>query len=106
MSRILKLKNVFNLRNFLFYLGCNTTTEGLSPLGAKTRCSISPSCTDVHCCLQSDTLQEMFDAYIYLDSCNSKVTVGIEKFQWNDTLVDYQFGTSLHVSLFGLVNLE
>lgn len=48
----------------------------------------------------------MFDAYIYLDSCNSKVTIGIEKFQWNDTLIDYQFGTSLHVSLFGLVNLE
>lgn len=48
----------------------------------------------------------MFDAYIYLDTCDSKVMVGIEKFQWNDTLVDYPYGTPMHVSLFGLINLE
>lgn len=93
--------------NFVNFLSdCTTATAGLASLGAKTKCAISDSCTNVHCCLQSDTIQETLDAYIDVDICNGKIEVGIEKFHWSDRLLGYEYGTVKHVSMLGLVNIE
>jgi hypothetical protein len=87
------------------FTGCATPTSGLVDLGAKTRCAISDSCTDIHCCIQSDTIQEKLEAYINIDTCNGKIDVGIERFHWTDKLLGFQFGTVRHLSMLGVVNV-
>ena len=96
-----------NLVLFLFIsVECKTKTKGLNILGTHTRCSISKSCSDVHCCLHSDILQTNLDVFVYVDSCNGKIYFGIEKYKWSYKLLGYTFGETKHVSLFGMINME
>lgn len=88
------------------FVGCETETKGLSPLGTHTRCAISSSCSDIHCCLHSDILKTNLDAFINIDVCNGKIYIGIEKYQWSHRLLGYKFGEMKHVSLFGMINME
>lgn len=94
------------IMRYLYFSDCANPTGGLVSLGAKTRCAISDSCAHVQCCMQSDTIQETLDAYVDVDMCNGKISVGIEKFFWSDRLLSFDYGTIKHVSMMGLVNLE
>ena len=56
--------------------------------------------------MHSDILVENLEAYVDLDTCNAKVTVGIEKYQWTAKLLGFTFGDVRQVSLMGMINLE
>lgn len=88
------------------FADCDRATEKLPLLGPSTRCAISTSCSEIRCCIHSDILGENLEAYVDLDKCNAKVSVGIEKYHWTDKLIGYKFGDPRHVSLMGMVNLE
>lgn len=88
------------------FVECTTETKGLYSLGTGTRCSISESCSGIHCCLHSDILQTNFDVFVNVDACNGKINVGIEKYQWSQKLLGYKFGELKHVSMFGMINME
>ena len=88
------------------FADCDRTTESLPSLGPSTRCAVSASCSEVRCCMHSDILGENLEAFVDLDTCNAKVTVGIEKYHWTDKLLGFTFGDVRRVSLMGVVNLE
>ncbi|KAK3102203.1 hypothetical protein FSP39_009587 [Pinctada imbricata] len=85
---------------------CNQTTQDLNSLGATTSCRITSECTEVECCMDVNKVGRSFNMYVYADVCNYKLTVGIEKLQLNYSLVDYNYGQSKHVSLYGMINLD
>lgn len=97
---------VMNIHLFLFVVDCDRTTENLPSLGPSIRCAVSGSCSDIRCCVHSGVLGENLEAYVDLDICNGKVSIGIEKYHWTDKLLGYKFGDVRHVSLLGMVNLE
>lgn len=96
----------FQMLKMVYFADCDRATEKLPSLGPSTRCAVSTSCSEIRCCIHSDILGENLEAYIDLDACNAKVSVGIEKYHWTDKLLGYKFGDTRHVSLMGMVNLE
>lgn len=69
-------------------------------------CHISGTCTDVNCCVHIPLLNKTFDAYIKLDPCYEKVSVGIEKMHNQYKLLDYTYGKTENFNLLGLLRFE
>ncbi|XP_033724553.1 uncharacterized protein LOC117314596 [Pecten maximus] len=85
---------------------CSGTTSGLQSLGSGMTCRVVDSCTGVDCCIDSDTLGFAINAYIYVDACNYRLSIGVELLQLNYTLVDFVYGEHRTVSLVGMANLD
>ncbi|KAJ8320501.1 hypothetical protein KUTeg_002088 [Tegillarca granosa] len=54
-------------------------------------CHIPESCTEVDCCLEVDKIFKTFNPYIKLDACNYKLHVGIDKYNIEVLLFDYDW---------------
>ncbi|KAK3101942.1 hypothetical protein FSP39_007535 [Pinctada imbricata] len=98
--------DVSTLYIFMLHQECSKPTSNLNSLGATTSCRITSECTEVECCMDVNKVGRSFNMYVYADVCNYKLTVGIEKLQLNYSLVDYSYGQSKHVSLYGVINLD
>jgi hypothetical protein len=69
-------------------------------------CHIPDYCTGIDCCVDVPVIQRAFHAYVLLDACNYKLSVGIEKLSFNLTLFDYEWGKVEHFYLQGVIRLE
>ncbi|VDI06314.1 Hypothetical predicted protein [Mytilus galloprovincialis] len=69
-------------------------------------CHISGTCTDVNCCVHIPLINKTFDAYIKLDPCYEKLSVGIEKMHNQYKLLDYTYGKTENFNLLGLLRFE
>lgn len=67
-------------------------------------CHIPSSCTEIDCCISVDLVQRTFRSALHLDACNSVLHLQIEKFSWNISLLDYQWG--IYRFLLCLKNLQ
>ncbi|VDI23782.1 Hypothetical predicted protein, partial [Mytilus galloprovincialis] len=83
--------------------GMNMT---LMELPAEVSCYITDTCTGIQCCVMNTLLQQTFEISFLLDSCNSRISIGIEKIQYNSTLLDFQWGAHYSFSLQGIVRVE
>jgi hypothetical protein len=59
---------------------------------ADLSCRITSSCTGVDCCWDVPLLGTSINAYVLLDPCSLKMSVAVEKWAFNITLFDYQWG--------------
>lgn len=67
----------------------------LPNLSTSTACHILDTCLGLTCCVENEFLQRTFQIYFELDSCNSKLSIGIEKVFYNTTLIDFKWGKIL-----------
>ncbi|XP_052083593.1 uncharacterized protein LOC127720891 [Mytilus californianus] len=78
----------------------------LPMLPSDVSCFITDTCTGVQCCVMNNLLQQTFEISFLLDSCNKKLSISIEKIQYNDTLLDFKLGTYYSFSLQGLIQVQ
>ncbi|KAL3873866.1 hypothetical protein ACJMK2_036950, partial [Sinanodonta woodiana] len=78
----------------------------LPSLPSGVACHIPSLCTGVQCCVDVEFLNRSFNAFLLLDSCNYKLTVGIEKLNFTKHLFDYSWGKQDQFWLFGAVRLD
>jgi hypothetical protein len=64
---------------------------------------IPDRCTAVDCCITLPSFRRNVNVFVDLDSCDYRLSVGIEKIHLNFSLVDYQWGTLQQYSLVGVV---
>ncbi|XP_053400990.1 uncharacterized protein LOC123541000 [Mercenaria mercenaria] len=68
-------------------------------------CGFQDSCSNITCCLFSKSLGRSFSINVDVRSCEFKMFIAIEKFRKEISLIDYKWGISERVSLFGIVTL-
>jgi hypothetical protein len=69
-------------------------------------CHIPDYCTGIDCCVDVDLIGKSFNAYVLMDACNYKLSVGIEKLAFNLTLFEYEWGKVEHFYLQGVIRIE
>ncbi|XP_053390116.1 uncharacterized protein LOC128553035, partial [Mercenaria mercenaria] len=77
----------------------------LPALPENMMCHLLKHCTGFACCVNIPLLKRSFSFHLDLDSCNYALIVGIEKLEYNQSLINYEFGTKKNVDLFGVVQL-
>ncbi|WAR05123.1 hypothetical protein MAR_020492 [Mya arenaria] len=70
--------------------------KDVESLNGSVQCHIRKSCQMIECCATVDILKRNFYTYMSVDACNKTLTVGIEKYSYTISLVNYQFGTMEH----------
>ena len=63
----------------------------MEALPSTTACRLPSYCTGAQCCVDVDLLRRSFETYVYLDACNYRLSVGLEKLDINITLFDFSF---------------
>ncbi|XP_071145140.1 uncharacterized protein [Mytilus edulis] len=72
----------------------------------ETTCIIMDTCTGIKCCVEVLSLGRSFDFSFELDACNFQLTIRIEKFVYNESLVNYVYGSSHQFYLKGIFLIE
>ncbi|KAJ8320500.1 LOW QUALITY PROTEIN: hypothetical protein KUTeg_002087 [Tegillarca granosa] len=97
---------------FMSYSFCLESNECQTPLALPNltshplTCRVDSTCTNIECCVDSNTIKRSFNVFVNIDPCGNKMQVGIEKLQLTYYLIDYTWGTTQIVSLFGMVKLR
>lgn len=55
-------------------------------------CRMTSKCTEVRCCVDVQPVARSFEAYIDIDPCLHRMTIGIEDYKTNINLQTYTFG--------------
>lgn len=90
----------------VFYISACPSMPTFNDISSHASCYIPDTCTALDCCIEVDRIKRQLRTYIDIDTCNYKLTVGIEKLYLEYSLVDYQWGKKEKYSLFGLLNLQ
>ncbi|KAK3612535.1 hypothetical protein CHS0354_024512 [Potamilus streckersoni] len=78
----------------------------LPKLPGPVTCHIPDYCTGISCCVDVRSIGRSFHVYVDIDSCDHRLTVGIEQLHVNISLIGYVWGQKQSLSLKGLVLLE
>lgn len=106
-------KNVFfiTLKNkFLFIVVCpkdlSQSDSSLPSMPSIMVCQITESCTGIDCCIRADPIHHNFHAYLDIDPCNFKIKFGIDKFEFEVYMQNFQFGVEKDVRLVNVVRIK
>ncbi|XP_076086925.1 uncharacterized protein LOC143057500 [Mytilus galloprovincialis] len=77
----------------------------LIALDESTACHLYDFCTGITCCTNVEMIGRSINTYLTLDPCNKRMSIGIEKFTVNISLLNYNFGKQEHIKLYGFVGL-
>ncbi|XP_071145134.1 uncharacterized protein [Mytilus edulis] len=115
---LLRLYNDLDIESF-FSNECNNSTVlsnswnseclasiSLPVLPSATKCHLGDTCTSISCCVEVPVLQRSFNMFMNLDACNLKLTVGIERLQFDQMLASYQWGTKKSLWLNGILRIN
>lgn len=91
---------------FLLSLACPDLTDTLPTLPTSIICSLSDTCTGVDCCVDVELLGRSIHTYVDIDPCYYRMTVGLERMEFNTSLVDYTWGSVIDVALYGVVRFR
>ncbi|CAG2204550.1 unnamed protein product [Mytilus edulis] len=93
------------IAKFLSYPMCNRTGApysptcerpiDLQPLTGPLTCHIPDICTGVECCIDVHPIRRSFHVFVFLDACSYRLRMGIEKYEIDISLFDYEFGDYL-----------
>jgi len=75
-------------------------------LPSSLSCHLEDYCTGVQCCLDVNTIGKSFTTYVFLNACEFKLEIGIEKFSLNISLLTYPWGKMEEFSLFGVLRVR
>ncbi|VDH92137.1 Hypothetical predicted protein [Mytilus galloprovincialis] len=78
----------------------------LIALKESTACHLYDFCTGITCCTNVEMIGRSINTYLTLDPCNKRMSIGIEKFTVNISLLNYNYGKQEHIKLNGFVGLE
>ncbi|XP_067658325.1 uncharacterized protein [Haliotis asinina] len=80
--------------------------DGFSAVPANAACHLAPSCTSINCCVFIDLLSRNFNFALSVDACNYKMTIALEKHEYHQMLMDYQWDTEEHFYLKGVLRMD
>lgn len=90
-----------------FFTECaNLDITELPQLQDLIQCKLSERCTAIECCLDVSFIQRSIVAYIDIDACYYKLTVGVDNLIVNISLIDYEWGSINTFSLNGVFNIK
>ncbi|KAK3612536.1 hypothetical protein CHS0354_024513, partial [Potamilus streckersoni] len=78
----------------------------LPSLNDHIRCKVADYCTGVKCCVYVPQISYSFSTYLFIDTCDLKLSIGVEKLKYNISLNDYQYGEVDSIQFFGLVRMD
>jgi len=81
-------------------------TNVLEDISKYAVCTIPEKCNGVDCCLTLPVVKHNVHIFIDIDTCDYKLTFGIEKIKLNHSLIDYEWGTLQRISLYGVINMK
>lgn len=90
MTNINKERKV-SMSHYLCFLEC-PLQGSLPSLPDYMSCHLLKHCTGFSCCVNVPVLKRSFSFYFDLDSCNFALTAGVEKLEYNQSLINYEFG--------------
>ncbi|VDI45262.1 Hypothetical predicted protein [Mytilus galloprovincialis] len=78
---------------------CSSKVE-LPILPKEVVCHLDSTCNGITCCIEIKLLQKNINVFMDIDSCNYRVSIGIEKYQFHFSFGDFQFGVqqNIHIS--------
>lgn len=77
----------------------------LTSIPSSMRCAIAGSCTGVDCCIEAAPIHHNFHVYLDIDPCNLQMKFGIDKFQFQIYLKEFEFGIEKDVRLVNVVRM-
>ncbi|VDI45264.1 Hypothetical predicted protein [Mytilus galloprovincialis] len=79
-----------------------SNTVALPKLDDPVSCLLSSECTYIECCVDVHFIPRSFMFYLHIDPCEYQITVGIEKFFRNISLINYRWGITHDLWLVGI----
>ena len=76
----------------MFFSSDCDKSVSLPKVEGQLSCHLSSECTNMECCTDVDFIPRSFRFYLYIDPCKYQITVGIEKFHRNISLIGYEWG--------------
>lgn len=78
----------------------------LTSIPSSMRCAIAGLCTGVDCCIEAAPIHHNFHVYLDIDPCNLQMKFGIDKFQFQIYLKEFEFGIEKDVRLVNVVRMK
>ncbi|KAL5013969.1 hypothetical protein ScPMuIL_008239 [Solemya velum] len=116
LATTLHLQHVLGIADFMEDEMCTFEISGWSnecvqslnhtTLHNMLSCHMTSECTEIDCCMKDEHMNKTFHIYFYLNPCDFKLTVKIEKLNMEMPLLDTIFGKEHALSLKGVVRLN
>lgn len=91
---------------FLLLADCPPSVQAsLSSVSDRALCIVSPSCTNITCCVQVPLLNRTFEVQLALDSSYNELRTQVDKISRRQSLIGYSFGTQEVLSIQGVYKL-
>ncbi|KAK3101652.1 hypothetical protein FSP39_005219 [Pinctada imbricata] len=82
------------------------STLSLQTLPSYAACRLPSYCTGAQCCVDVGLLGRTFDTHVFLDACNHRLSVGLEKLDINITLLDFAFDQWKQYTLSNVLRID
>lgn len=69
-------------------------------------CHLDSTCTGISCCVDVGLIDQSISVYLTLDPCDYKLNIGIEKYQFEFSLLDFEFGIRKRFHIAGVMEME
>ena len=109
LTAFLKVHFVILTNKATFYLPKSLGCPVQIPTGLPTvSCRINSQCTSLHCCLNLDlkVTQLSSKAWLEIDPCDFKLSVGMGMWYFNISLFSYEWGKMERFSIGRAINVE
>ena len=87
-------------------LDCPPSVQtSLSSVSDRALCIVSPTCTNITCCVLVPLLNRTFQVQLALDNSYNVLRTGVDKISRRQSLVGYSFGNQEVLSIQGVYKL-
>ena len=91
----------------MFITGCkNSLPFTLPHLPGSVSCNLGDTCTSVDCCIDVTEISRSINVFFNIDTCNYRLSGGIENLIFNKSLIDYRFGEKEMIRLANFIRIE
>lgn len=81
----------FGLLNSSFFSDCASDMT-LPDLPDSVNCYLDETCTGFSCCANVEFINKNINIFLNIDPCRYTLNIGIEKYQYEFFLMDFEFG--------------
>jgi len=91
----------------MFITGCkNSLPFTLPRLPGSVSCNLGDTCTSVDCCIDVTEISKSINVFFNIDTCNYRLSGGIENLIFNKSLINYKFGEKEMFRLANVIRIE
>lgn len=80
--------------------------DNLPKLPDTFSCVLSDRCTALQCCIDVPFIQRAFEFTLDLNACTNTLTMGIEKYLLETSLLSYNWGQTEHINIKDVFQIE